>query len=68
MQEATITKLAAAEPSLPGRKLTYEEFLDWCDEDTWAECVDGEVMMVSPAGNKHQDLSDWLTALLRLHT
>lgn len=24
---------------------TYEEFLAWCDEDTWAEWVDGEVVM-----------------------
>ena len=27
------------------KKLTYEEFLDWCDEDTRAEWVDGEVVM-----------------------
>ncbi|HDN80831.1 MAG TPA: Uma2 family endonuclease, partial [Chloroflexi bacterium] len=29
--------------------MTYEEFLDWADEDTLAEWVDGEVVMYSPA-------------------
>ena len=38
-------------------KLSYEEFLDWCDEDTLAEWVDGEITMYSPASNRHQDLS-----------
>ena len=33
------------------KKLTFEEFLDWCDEDTRAEWVDGEVVMVAPASN-----------------
>lgn len=46
-------------------KLSYEEFLAWADEDTRAEWVDGEVVIVSPASNRHQDLSDFLTAILR---
>lgn len=48
-------------------KLSYEEFLNWCDEDTWAEWVDGEVVMVSPASDRHQDISDFLTTVLRLY-
>jgi len=72
MAKATLTKTPTQTPirgrPLPDRKLTYEEFLDWCDEDTWAEWVNGEVIMVSPASAQHQDLSDWLTALLRLYT
>jgi Uma2 family endonuclease len=51
----------------PGR-LTYEEFLDWCDEDTWAEWVDGEVQMVSPASETHADLVAFLIAVLRFWT
>jgi hypothetical protein len=34
-------------------KLSYEEFLDWCDEDTLAEWVDGEIIMYSPASLIH---------------
>jgi Uma2 family endonuclease len=45
--------------------MTYEQFLEWADEDTWAEWVDGEVIMMTPAAEWHQDLSDFLTALLR---
>ena len=49
----------------PGRKMTEEEFVAWCDEDTRAEWVDGEVIMVSPVNVEHGDLSDWLTSVLR---
>ena len=48
-------------------KMTYEEFLAWADEDTLAEWVNGEVIMTSPASNQHQDISDFLTALLRIY-
>lgn len=48
----------------PGRKLGYEEFLAWCDEDTWAEWVDGEVVMVSPASERHEDLRRFLEAVV----
>lgn len=46
-------------------KLSYEEFLAWCDEDAWAEWVNGEVILLSPASKRHQDLADFLTAVLR---
>lgn len=47
-------------------KMTYEEFLEWADEDTLAEWVDGEVVMSSPASLQHQDITDFLTSILRL--
>lgn len=54
-------------PILPEKpKMTYEEFLAWCDEDTWAEWVNGEVVMVSPASERHQDLAGFLTSVLRI--
>ena len=49
----------------PPEKMTYEEFLAWADEDTLAEWVDGEVVMYSPASNKHQDIADFLVSVLR---
>ena len=45
-------------------KLSYAEFLEWCDEDTWAEWVDGEVVMVSPASMRHQQLVDFLVQII----
>ncbi len=48
-------------------RMTYEEFLDWCDEDTRAEWVDGEVEMVSPASDRHQDLARFLTAVFSVY-
>ncbi|MCD5408496.1 Uma2 family endonuclease [Candidatus Bipolaricaulota bacterium] len=51
----------------PAKKMTYQEFLAWCDEDTWAEWVDGEVIVLSPASNRHQDLCNFLAFLLRAY-
>ncbi len=52
---------------LPAQTMTYEEFLDWADEDTYAEWVDGKVEMMSPASVKHQDISGFLASLLRFY-
>src|SRR5256885_5964292 len=50
---------------MPPARMTFEEFLEWADEDTYAEWVDGEVIMMCPATDWHQDLDDFLTALVR---
>jgi Uma2 family endonuclease len=60
------TQSLSATPAPPTKKMTYEEFLAWADEDTWAEWVDGEVLLLTPASNKHRDLAGFLAALLRL--
>lgn len=44
--------------------MTYEEFLDWADEDTLAEWVNGEVIMTSPASLEHQLIASFLTKLV----
>ena len=61
VHEAEKPKDKAAPPS----KMTYEEFLAWADEDTLAEWVDGEVVLYSPASDQHQNLADFLIAILR---
>lgn len=54
-------------PRLPPKdRLSFEEFLAWCDEDTWAEWVDGEVIMFSPASAGHQDIGGFLETALRV--
>ncbi len=45
--------------------MTYEEFLDWADEDTLAEWVDGRVIVTSPASLPHQDLADFVHGILK---
>jgi Uma2 family endonuclease len=44
--------------------MTEEEFVGWCDEDTRAEWVDGEVVMMSPLNVDHGDLLRWLLGVL----
>jgi len=57
--------LPDAEVVLP-RRMTEEEFVAWCDEDTRAEWVDGEVVMMSPMSDPHSDLVSWLGSVLRI--
>ncbi|MEI7837907.1 MAG: S49 family peptidase, partial [Planctomycetota bacterium] len=49
------------------RRMTYEEFLDWADEDTLAEWVNGEVVMASPPSRQHQEIVVFLTQILGLY-
>lgn len=60
------------ERELPARKappgpVSFEQYLEWLDEDTWAEWVDGEVIMLSPASARHQDLGGFLLNILRIY-
>ena len=47
-------------------KMTYQEFLEWADEDTLAEWVDGEVIMSSPASLPHQRIAGFLVNILNM--
>jgi len=49
-------------------KISYEEFLEWTDEDQHVEWVEGELVPMSPVSNRHQDISGFLLALLRFYT
>jgi len=48
-------------------QLSYAQFLERCSEDSWAEWLDGEVVILTPASDRHQDLSGFLAAILRLY-
>jgi Uma2 family endonuclease len=67
LRQRLFETLAAAEDRPARPRMTYEEFLAWADEDTLAEWVDGEVVMTSPASDRHQDLVSFLDSLLRLY-
>jgi Uma2 family endonuclease len=58
-------ELTPREP--PREKVSFEEFLDWCDEDTLAEWVDGEIVMTSPASMRHQDVGSLLETVMRIY-
>jgi len=58
----------ATPPSTPiqvTEKLTFEEFIKKYI-DVHAELVNGDVQMMTPASDKHQDLVGWLASVLRL--
>ena len=39
--------------------VSFEEFWAWCDEDTFAEFVDGEVIVFSPASKQHRRIGSF---------
>jgi Uma2 family endonuclease len=43
---------------------TFEAFIEWVDEDTSAEWVDGEVVFMSPASTRHQLIIGFLYKLV----
>jgi Uma2 family endonuclease len=57
---------AVVRPDQHPAKMTYDEFLAWADEDTLAEWVQGEVIMHSPANNRHQDIVGFLDGVMRI--
>jgi Uma2 family endonuclease len=52
---------------IESKKISYEEFLEQSDEDIWAEWVDGEIIMVPSASERHQDINVFLTSILRFY-
>ena len=60
-QEIRDVPQAAARPP---EHLTYEEFLEWTDEDTHAEWVDGKVVFMSPVSRRHQIVRRFLLELM----
>ena len=49
-------------------KMSYEEFLDWADEDTLAEWVNRKAIMTSPASSEHQTIADFLLKVMGLYS
>ena len=47
--------------------VSYEAFLEGADNDGHVEWIDGKVLAVSPPSSRHQDLADFLVALIRVY-
>lgn len=60
----TTAPFAPERKALPPTPISWEAFLDWCDGETRAEWVDGEVVLLSPNSATHQFLSGFLYRLL----
>lgn len=58
--------IAVTQPVPAPKRISYEEFLTLY-EGVRAEWVDGEVIMPPPASDLHQDLVDFLVAVLRVY-
>lgn len=66
-QRLTELLMESPDPVRQNSTMSYEEFLEWADEDTLAEWVNGEIMMSSPASYWHQNVVDFLVTVLRIY-
>ncbi|MFL5801888.1 MAG: Uma2 family endonuclease, partial [Roseiflexaceae bacterium] len=65
MSSETIDERQTERKTPPSGPVSFEEFLDWLDEDTRAEWVDGAIIMMSLASDEHQDIKDFLITIMR---
>ena len=61
-QLVTLAEKLCGSP-VPGVRMTEREFVDWSFDRVDAEWVDGEVILMPPVSDEHNDLDTWLTAL-----
>ena len=61
---ASQVKVAASQCTPPEGSLSYVDFLAWADEDTYAEWIDGDVIVMSPASLRHQQVVGFLEKIL----
>jgi Uma2 family endonuclease len=47
--------------------MSEREFVEWCTSDTWAEWVDGEVILMSPVNFQHAKIAAFLLHLVRAY-
>lgn len=57
---------ATPETVAPPPRLTYEEFLDWADDERHAEWVNGEVIFMGTVSGEHNRVGLFLLAILRI--
>jgi Uma2 family endonuclease len=50
--------------ALPKLEMSEEEFVDWCDDKTRAEWVDGKVVIMSPSSVEQDALNRWIASIL----
>ncbi len=53
--------------TLPALPVSCDEFLEWADEDTRAEWVDGDIVSMGPISDAHRDIVEFFLTLLRHH-
>ena len=53
--------------SHPGRRMTEQEFVRWVGEKTRAEWVDGEVQIMPPVSDEHDQAVNWFVRVLGIY-
>lgn len=54
--------------TLPDQPISFEKYMAWGDEDVRSELVEGKVIIMSPISQRHQEIANFLTSILRIYT
>lgn len=65
-EQTTVAVLGAPAEPKQSTRMTYEEFLEWADEDTRAEWVNGEVVFMGQVSKLHQAVGVFLITIINL--
>lgn len=65
MAEQAVVRPTTRPRRLDLPRMTYAQFLDWDFENPHVEWLDGEVYVMAPVSDEHQDVAGLLLALLR---
>jgi Uma2 family endonuclease len=65
MTSVTEEPISPTHADLPPTPISFADFLEWVDEDTRAEWVDGQIIMTSPASDNHQMIRDFLILVMK---
>ncbi len=62
-----MSEMTALPPVLIEERMTHEEYMEFCDEDTKADLIDGVLIVQSPASTAHERLFRFLLQVLGIY-
>jgi Uma2 family endonuclease len=62
-----MSEMTALPPVLIKERMTHEEYMKFCDEDTKADLIDGVLIVQSPASDRHEVLFKFLLQVFDLY-
>ena len=66
-KDSEVDEMSVIAPVLIKERMTHEKFIDWCNEDTKADLIEGVIIVQTPASIPHERLFKFLLKVLDLY-
>ncbi len=67
LEVSEMSEMTALPPVLIEERMTHEEYMKFCDEDTKADLIDGVLIVQSPASIAHERLFQFLSRVIGIY-